>query len=42
MLSHSPASLKIEAHWPPMTEEEIDRRGLRSYVGYPVDYEDGP
>jgi len=32
-----PGIIEIQARWRPMTDEEIDERGLRSYVGYPVE-----
>jgi hypothetical protein len=34
-----PGVVEIEAHWRPMTQEEIDEHGLRSYVGYSADRE---
>jgi hypothetical protein len=37
-----PGVIEIEARWRPMTEDEIDRHGLRSYVGWPADAEDVP
>jgi hypothetical protein len=36
-----PTILEIEARRRPMTEAEIDAHGLRSYVGYPMDDDDG-
>ena len=34
-----PGLIEIEARWRSMTEEEIDRRGLRGYAGYSEDDE---
>lgn len=31
-----PGVVEIKARWRAMSEEEIDRHGLRGYVGYPV------
>jgi hypothetical protein len=32
-----PGMIEVDARWRPMTEEEIDRNGLRSYVGWPIE-----
>jgi hypothetical protein len=39
-----PGIIEIEARWRPMTDEEVDRHGLREYVGGygPDDEEDLP
>src|SRR3954464_3439412 len=35
-----PGLIEIQARWRRMSDEEIDERGLRAYVGYPIEPDD--